>query len=381
MPDRHGRHRRRTPSARRRRGGFTLVELLVVIGIIALLIGILLPTLSKAREAANTAKCASNLHQIGAGVAIYCAENRGFLPACYTYVGMQLNTSAGTQTPNTARWGYINWSGYLFASGKAASFYSVTPSTNPPVTAVGVANAGPYGDGANWGVFQCPSLDFGGLPPANTIASNHAPMGVGNDAAGYVDYQAPRLSYTLNEALCPRNKFVPNFQNGNLRVSQYVQSAHVRASQSTILATEWNPNPSGVLATGEVSGSLVCKSHRPLNGFVGLISAGGAYTDLVDLPPETGIAHVPVTIMASDETGDLSNSATRLDWVGRNHGSRRFGTVAGDPNHRANWDLRRTNFLYLDGHAETKFIVDTLSPWQWGNTVYAVSPNDDVKDQ
>jgi prepilin-type N-terminal cleavage/methylation domain-containing protein/prepilin-type processing-associated H-X9-DG protein len=68
-----------------RRRAFTLVELLVVIGIIALLIAILMPALSAAKRQANTVKCAANLKSIGQTFLIYANDNKGNIPRNYEH--------------------------------------------------------------------------------------------------------------------------------------------------------------------------------------------------------------------------------------------------------------------------------------------------------
>lgn len=121
----------RLRAGRLRQVGFTLVELLVVIGIIAVLISILLPSLAKARESAGRVGCASNLRQIGLGLSSYSNENRGFLPP----PGGQAFTHGGGAQPS---WD-IAIMKYLGMKG-----------------GWDWGNFEPVPDGYNVGVFHCP---------------------------------------------------------------------------------------------------------------------------------------------------------------------------------------------------------------------------------
>jgi prepilin-type N-terminal cleavage/methylation domain-containing protein/prepilin-type processing-associated H-X9-DG protein len=87
----------------RTRHGFTLVELLVVIGIIALLISVLLPALQKARKAANTIKCSANIRSILQAMQIYGAQNKGAIPGSAWTTGRFVfrNGDPATNTADT----------------------------------------------------------------------------------------------------------------------------------------------------------------------------------------------------------------------------------------------------------------------------------------
>jgi prepilin-type N-terminal cleavage/methylation domain-containing protein len=91
-----------TPAAAAQRHGFTLVELLVVIGIIALLISILLPALTRAREAGYRVTCASNLRQLGTAFEMYLGENKGTYPPAWCQDDITITSYSGQPGHNTS---------------------------------------------------------------------------------------------------------------------------------------------------------------------------------------------------------------------------------------------------------------------------------------
>jgi prepilin-type processing-associated H-X9-DG protein len=82
-----------------------------------------------------------------------------------------------------------------------------------------------------------------------------------------------------------------------------------------------------------------------------------------------GIIANPATVNDILPDGPQPGGAVNslLDWVGRNHGTGKAGE-------------KKSNFLYVDGHVETKHVRETISPvFEWGHAYYSLNPNGDVK--
>jgi prepilin-type processing-associated H-X9-DG protein/prepilin-type N-terminal cleavage/methylation domain-containing protein len=100
---------------------FTLVELLVVVGIIALLIGILMPALNRAREHARAAQCMSNLKQINQAFLMFANSNKGYLPQIGSAdTGSESIDVTGTGAPPVSV--LVRWFGGLY--GAPQQFYA-----------------------------------------------------------------------------------------------------------------------------------------------------------------------------------------------------------------------------------------------------------------
>ena len=127
-----------------RLAAFTLVELLVVIGIIAVLIAILLPALNKARISANRVKCASNMRQIFIGVSMYTNANQNRYPRMSAGFPM---SSGGTYA--------ASWPHTLIYAGAFHRFPM-------PSGTIGSGTWDSAFEGIMRGVFSCPVIDPSG---------------------------------------------------------------------------------------------------------------------------------------------------------------------------------------------------------------------------
>ncbi|MDB5321604.1 MAG: hypothetical protein JWN40_3235 [Phycisphaerales bacterium] len=321
---------------------FTLVELLVVIGIIALLIAILLPVLGKAREAANTVKCAANLRGIGQGFARYVSENKNTYPPCMDY--------NGAHTPLNVARGYVHWTAFIHGGD------------------LGDGNDAKYRSLDAWQMFQCPSLQQGGLPPTNTFDGN-LDAGQANETPGIVDLQAPRSAYAVNEAICGRNKYPRGFEGAGHEY-QFVRAGQITRSAQTILATEWTQNWRMIQDVSKTdSAADVCESHRGVHGFEIIGGQGPEIWKRPAAPGRPTYTRAPLSDVIGDPQPNGAIPPTLLNAIGRNHGSKRLDG-------RGN-DERKSNFLYVDGHVETKNVVETVAPqFEWGDNFFSLSPND-----
>jgi prepilin-type processing-associated H-X9-DG protein/prepilin-type N-terminal cleavage/methylation domain-containing protein len=162
--------RRRSCAARPAASGFSLVEILVVIGIIAVLIGMLLPVLSRARESANRTKCLSNMRQLAIAFTMYLNESKGRFPR-----------PAQLRRPEPEDWIYFQ------------------PGRDPSQGALARYVARPF----NAAVYRCPSDDV----------ESHRWIEL--DALGGTARYL--FSYAVNEAICRIFAHGPTLRLGQIR--------------------------------------------------------------------------------------------------------------------------------------------------------------------
>ena len=242
MNDTNARPRRRAGQQHGRRGAFTLVELLVVIGIISVLVGILLPALNKARESARASSCLNNMRQITTATLMFAQENGGWMPARAGAGNIPYNPQTGkcpySGTLDTASPGnWIAWERRIDpVSGQAtpsnadqnitysglARYMSVKPKVH---TTPEQANSISTNLEA---VFRCPSDNLMSRPPPATKAYRYSYAmndlflpGVNGkiEPADYTAYTVP----TPAPGNSQRNGFKFNGKINSIRTpSQYV---------------------------------------------------------------------------------------------------------------------------------------------------------------
>ncbi len=191
-PGRMGRRFWKCDAVGRQAVGFTLIELLVVISIIALLLAILLPALSKAKEASQSAVCKSNVRSIGLALVLYSEDHNGWIPATYN------NATASPLHPGRGFWADHIYT-YLSIGGRNGAYYR-------PV------------DLEDYGVFRCPTHEdlkagidyfsycYNGIMAGNDTYVRH---GEARQGSGYRPLKSPGETAWVIDGEVNGNTLIP----------------------------------------------------------------------------------------------------------------------------------------------------------------------------
>lgn len=318
---------------------FTLIELLVVIGIIAILLGILMPSLTRARDAANTVRCMAGMRSIGQGLTLYVTNYRGAIPGSPFTSGAHIRTSSAPREfvpagviPNASD------------TANAPDVVSMWDWVSPCAKAMGLKfNEGPTEADRRDRFIQflrpgSPFVCFTNEFLATAYGSNWGTL--------------PAMSYTTSIDFMLLHNKTGTVDNGY--VGQFVTRPewNVPPGYSPKIVDVGSPSKKVFLSEGMrfIDGTSLAFTY---NSTVSSVQMGGSHADQRLYVAAAFNRSRLLAGKYADRNSSTVPGTSRAMLLAYRHGKKAVGHGRDD---------YRMNMLYFDGHSETVTLSESLNP-------------------